>query len=81
MYTLLGLLLPLLVVAVPVAGQTASLERCKYLNEQIEYFTKLRKGGGSARQMERWKVQRREYEDEFRIKHCHKYGRKLRDPT
>jgi len=59
-------------------SQDISLDRCKYLQERIEYYTQLRKQGGSASQMESWKKSRRKYEDEFREGDCYKYAISLR---
>jgi len=75
-FCLAGLLLLLANLAI---AQSASLEQCQYLQEQIDYYTKVRRSGGSALQMERWRQQRAEYEDEFRVNRCLKYGKRLRD--
>jgi hypothetical protein len=56
----------------------ASLERCRYLHERIEHYTRLRRGGGNAAQMERWRTARQKYEREYRTRRCHRYGSRLR---
>lgn len=72
-------ILTLAAVFSPIAtSQNLPLERCKYLQERIDYYTKLRKRGGAASQMESWKQTRRKYENEFRDGDCYKYATSLR---
>ena len=71
----------LLAASAPVleAGRDpgASLERCRYLHERIEHYTRLRRAGGNAVQMERWRTARQRYEREYRERRCHRYGSRL----
>ncbi len=60
------------------AREQASLETCIALTKKIERYTRLRRGGGTAQQMERWRDARRGYEDKFTNLRCRRFGRKLR---
>lgn len=55
----------------------ASLSQCQYLKDQVDYYTELRRKGGSARRMEYWRDQRREYQEEYDKLKCHFWRRKL----
>ncbi|WOJ95191.1 hypothetical protein R0135_08455 [Congregibacter variabilis] len=55
-----------------------TLERCFYLQEKIERYTHLRRGGGSHTQMASWRKSRSRYEDEFRALRCSKFSHQLR---
>jgi hypothetical protein len=70
----------LLAIGIPPAAnsQTASLEKCQALKDRIENYTRLRRAGGSAHQMETWKEQLRRCEDRFHEYGCRKYRRKLK---
>ncbi|MHA7816033.1 MAG: hypothetical protein ACX93N_06120 [Pseudohaliea sp.] len=57
----------------------ADLATCKRWHQRIERYTRLRRGGGSAVQMERWRQARAAYEAKFRAARCHRWGRQLRD--
>ena len=59
-------------------SQTATLENCQYWQERINYYTKLRRSGGTAIQMERWKQRRSDFENLYRTNRCHKFGKDLR---
>ena len=62
----------------PATAQTASLEKCRSLQERIERYTRLRRKGGSASQMDSWKRQLRKSEEQFREYGCREFGRELR---
>jgi hypothetical protein len=48
------------------------------LKDQIDYYTELRKKGGSAGVMEQWKQQREELKEKFRDMKCRQtYGSKI----
>jgi hypothetical protein len=64
-------------LAAPARAQTADLETCQDLKAKIDYYTDLRRGGGTALRMESWKQQRSVYEEKFREYACHKYGKDL----
>ena len=68
----------MLIVILPVFAQEATLSECRQWQEKINYYTKLRKAGGSVRQMESWKRQRGEYEEKFRRSRCQKYGKQVK---
>ncbi|MFT4612899.1 MAG: hypothetical protein ACI9NT_000032 [Bacteroidia bacterium] len=71
----------LVVFALPLSrvsvAQELSQSDCQQLRDTIERYTKLRRGGGSARQMESWKKSRKRYEDRFSKGNCYKYGAQL----
>jgi len=79
MHRILVLLIILVATQADAAPQKDhDLERCIYLNSKIEHYTRLRRGGGAAGRMERWRQSRARYEEEFRDRRCHRFGRKLR---
>jgi hypothetical protein len=57
----------------------ADLETCQRWHERIAHYTRLRRGGGSSAQMERWRQARKGYEEKFRDARCHRWGQKLRN--
>ena len=59
-------------------AQEISLGTCQQLTNQVEKYTKLRRSGGSAAQMESWKKSRQRYEEQFRRSDCYKYGAQLK---
>jgi hypothetical protein len=68
-------------VLVPAGAQAGKrdegLERCRYLHKRIAHVTRLRRSGGNAGQMERWRRQRQDYEVEYRERRCYRYGGRL----
>jgi hypothetical protein len=70
----------LLASAAHTGAQSLDLNECRYLQSQIDHYTQLRRAGGSVTQMEQWKRQRAQYQEEFRKAFCHKYGNRLREP-
>jgi hypothetical protein len=61
-------------LAGPAGAQKADLETCRKIQAQIDHYTDLRRRGGRASEMERWKQKRSEYEEQFREYACHKHG-------
>jgi hypothetical protein len=57
------------------AGREASPEQCRRLEERIEHYTELRRGGGSGSKMAAWKRARSEAEAAYRGYNCHLQGR------
>ncbi len=51
-----------------------SLDDCRKIQQKIEHYTELRRGGGSIAQMESWKRKRQEYKDRFRQGNCKRHG-------
>ena len=72
------MLMLLLLLPLRADAQELSLAKCQGLKDKIEKYSKLRRGGGSASQMESWKKSRRIYEDKYRDGDCHKYGNKIK---
>lgn len=66
------------IAAAPAKAQTESVQQCQALKDRIEHYTRLRRGGGSASQMEGWKMQRRKNESKFRRAQCARYGNKIK---
>jgi predicted transcriptional regulator len=67
-----------LLIATPVAAQTATLAKCQTIKDRIERYTGLRRKGGSASQMQQWKEQLRASEEQFWHQDCKDHRRKLR---
>ncbi len=65
-------------IATHSTAQEVSLSDCQEWQNQIDYYSALRKKGGSVQQMEFWKQARREYEEKFDKNGCRKYGREVR---
>jgi len=57
-------------------SQSPDIEECRRLQKQIDYYTQLRKQGGSIMDMEQWKRARTEYESQFRGLGCHKVSKR-----
>ncbi len=55
-----------------------ALKTCRALQARIERYTRLRRSGAKAQQMERWRTSRRKSSDEFRRLRCRRFGRELR---
>ena len=56
-----------------------TLKQCKGYHKRIDYYTALRRNGGSANSMEKWKQKRNNYKDRYREKNCRKWGSKLNE--
>lgn len=70
-------LLLALAVPLPATAQTVSLEKCQALKDRIDNYSRLRRKGGSASQMDGWKRRLRRAEAQFREYECRDYGREL----
>ena len=68
-------LLPLFAYA---AKPEASLSQCQYWKDKIDYYTDLRRKGGSASRMESWRSTRREYKEKYNDYECDGWGRKIK---
>lgn len=78
-YIAISFVLVLLVTgADSVNADDLSLDACRNIQEQIEYYDKLRKKGGSAQQMESWKQTREQYKAQFREGDCKRWKKQLR---
>jgi len=58
-------------------AQQASLVQCQSLKQSIEKYQHLRRKGGKATVMERWKDRLRYNTAQFRASQCQKYKRQL----
>lgn len=54
------------------------LSRCVYLQQRIDRYTRLRRGGGTAARMEVWRQSRQRYQNEYRERRCHKRHSEIR---
>ena len=78
-YTRCGAIFMLVfMVAAPVAAKTATVDKCQTVKDRIERYTVMRRKGGSAIQMQKWKDQLRATEEQFRRLECKDHRRKLR---
>jgi hypothetical protein len=59
-------------------AQDLSLEKCRQVKDQIEHYTQLRRAGGSASKMDRWKRLRADKQAAYDRGDCRKYRGKLR---
>ena len=59
---------PSLVIAKP-----ASAAQCKKIEEKIHRYTKLRRSGGSASQMDRWHRSRNKLKSQYAEKGCARF--------
>lgn len=64
-----------LLCAPAAAGREASPDQCRRLEERIEHYTELRRGGGSGSKMAAWKRARNEAQAAYRGYNCHLQGR------
>ena len=60
------------------AKPEASLKKCQYWKDKVEGYTELRRDGGSSKQMEKWRKNRRKYAELFRDNSCDDWGRKIK---
>jgi len=58
-------------------AQELPLEQCQNLADRIEDYDLLRKRGGTAEEMERWRQSREKLKKKFRDNDCRKWGKEL----
>lgn len=51
-------------------------KECRKLEEKIEYYTDLRRAGGSSKQMNDWYKKRNNVKDRYSEKRCRPSGQK-----
>lgn len=73
----LGLGLCLLTSPV-LAIEQGSLESCRRIQAKIDYYTDLKRQGGSSSQMNSWHRKRNDYKAQFAYHNCKVYRGKLR---
>ncbi len=66
-----------LTLAAPVFAQVGSLQTCRALDNKIERYQDLRRKGGKASQMDKWRRQLRQSESRFRELECDAHGNEL----
>ena len=73
---------PVLVFALGISSsglaQDLSLEKCRRLKDQVEHYTKLRRAGGSAAKMDRWKRLRTDKQEAYDQGDCRRHRGKLK---
>ncbi|KAA1194089.1 hypothetical protein F0M18_01200 [Pseudohalioglobus sediminis] len=70
----LCLTIAVVTVSGPVRAQDAPLWQCQQWQDKIDYYTDLRRKGGSVRDLESWKQARAEYEEKFKDAGCRKHA-------
>ena len=76
--TLMSLVAATVAAPITLHAAKASLETCQQLHDRVEYYTDLRRSGGSARKMESWKQQRDRYKEKYSDYHCDRYRNRIR---
>ena len=71
------LLVSLLISCGAACAGEASPKQCERLEERIEKYTSLRRGGGSGAQMAAWKRARREAQAAYRDGNCRAHKRRM----
>jgi hypothetical protein len=67
-----------LALSAPATSATqGSLQYCQKINDKARYYSSLRKAGGSAKRMEKWKQQRKKYKAKFSARKCKKWRGQL----
>ena len=61
----------------PAIAAQGSLNYCQNMSDKIRYYTNLRRKGGSAKRMENWKNQRKNYQGKFNSRNCKKWRDQL----
>lgn len=60
-----------------IQAEERSLQSCKWLQQEIEKYDQLRKRGGSAQEMERWRQSRDDLKRDFKDGDCKRWGDQL----
>lgn len=69
----------LLSLALPVrAIEQGSLETCRRIQAKIDYYTDLKRQGGSSSQINSWHRKRNHYKKQFSYNNCKVYRGKLK---
>jgi hypothetical protein len=58
-------------------AEERSLQSCKWLKQEIEKYDQLRKRGGSAQEMERWRQTRDDLKRDFKGGDCKRWADQL----
>ena len=77
-HTQMLLLLVCLSSATTAFANKPDLDQCLALRDNIKKYTELRRQGGSAEDMEKWKRERSAHEQTFRDLRCRKLGKAVR---
>ncbi len=71
----------IIIVAIGSAGAAHGVdgtpEQCRRLEQRIEKYTELRRGGGSGSKMAAWKRARIEAKEAHRSHNCHRQGSQM----
>jgi hypothetical protein len=60
-----------------IQAEECSLQSCKWLKQEIERYDQLRKRGGSAQEMERWRQSRDDLKRDFKDGKCKRWSDQL----
>ena len=74
----ISILLFVFSLSAPGSAAQITLAQCQALKDRIDHYTQLRRAGGSAARMDRWKRARRAKEEEFDRHRCRRYRRDLK---
>ena len=72
-----ALLAAVLLLVAAQSQADGSLDQCQRLKGKITYYTDKRRAGGSSRQMQAWKEQRKAMQRAFKQYRCARYGSRL----
>jgi hypothetical protein len=65
-------------LSAPGSAEQSTLAQCQAIKNKIDHYTQLRRAGGSAAKMDRWKRSRRAKEEAFDRQRCRRYRRELK---
>ena len=71
----------LLIAVSPTNSQAdgqGSLQQCQYIKDKITYYTRLKRAGGSASQMNSWHKKRNQYKARWTDYNCKLHRNKLK---
>ncbi len=61
-----------------LAGSQGTLRQCQKVKDKIDYYTDLRRAGGSSKSMEKWKQKRDHYHERYGVLRCSQWRNELR---
>lgn len=74
-----AMLLMSLISCTPYAhADQGTLSECQHIKDRIEYYTNLKRAGGSAKQMASWHKKRNDYKGKYSSNKCTRYKKELK---
>lgn len=58
-------------------AEQGTLRECQRIKDKIDYYTNLKRAGGSAKQMAYWHKRRNRYKAKYSSNSCTKYKKEL----